>query len=273
MSCLVSEARTPCLELECSLPVGYRYLVRLCLGFRAKCLLVPLVCLLFYPVVTLHAKSVRLRNGTIDTGEPARAAATLPSASPAAVAAEPPVSGLFLVQFKTPPTPAMLQQLEESGAKVLQYIPDDTFLVRMHSAPLRSVRAVSNVHWLGQYAPEHKLDRSLELKLKNSPDPLANVAVLLAPDLNAGQLAVTRKLLGAVRQQSKLRSGMVLRGKIVRTRLVELARSDAVLWIEEDRDMKLYDEVASKLVAGDGGTGTLLTESLGYDGSGARQRP
>jgi subtilisin family serine protease len=61
---------------------------------------------------------------------------------------------------------------------------------------------------------------------------------------------------------------MILRGKIARTRLAELARSDAVLWIEEDRDMKLYDEVASKLVAGDGGTGKLLTQTLGYDGSG-----
>jgi hypothetical protein len=167
------------------------------LGFRAQWLLVPLVCLLFYPAVTLHAKSVRLRNRTIETGEPTRTAASLPSASANAAAAEPPASGLFLVQFKTPATAAMLVQLEGSGAKVLQYIPEDTFLVRMRSTPLRSVRAVSNVHWLGQYTPEHKLDPSLELKLRNSLDPLANVAVLLAPDLSAGEIGVTRKLLGA----------------------------------------------------------------------------
>src|SRR6185436_7817938 len=51
-------------------------------------------------------------------------------------------------------------------------------------------------------------------------------------------------------------------------RLEALARSEAVLWIEPWRGMKLFDEVASKIVAGDGGPRTLLAQSLGYDGSG-----
>jgi hypothetical protein len=40
------------------------------------------------------------------------------------------------------------------------------------------------------------------------------------------------------------------------------------LWIERAPHFKLVDEVASKLVAGDGGTHLLLAQSLGYDGAG-----
>ena len=72
----------------------------------------------------------------------------------------------------------------------------------------------------------------------------------------------------AIGQQSTLRSGTVLRGQASSAQLAALAQSDAVLWIEPAPQMKLLDEVASKLVAGDGGPNTLLSQSLGYDGSG-----
>src|SRR5215467_11085617 len=52
------------------------------------------------------------------------------------------------------------------------------------------------------------------------------------------------------------------------SQLGALALADSVLWIEPAPHMKLVDEVASKIVAGDGGPKTLLTQSLGYDGKG-----
>jgi hypothetical protein len=75
-------------------------------------------------------------------------------------------------------------------------------------------------------------------------------------------------MLNVVHQESSLRVGTVLRGSMNSARLQALARSQLVLWVEPYKGMKLFDEVASKIVAGDGGPGELLTQSLGYDGAG-----
>src|ERR1043166_568119 len=53
-------------------------------------------------------------------------------------------------------------------------------------------------------------------------------------------------------------------------KLDDLAKSDVVLWIEPAPQSKLFDEVSSKIVAGDGGPNVLLSQSLGYDGSGVK---
>jgi len=51
-------------------------------------------------------------------------------------------------------------------------------------------------------------------------------------------------------------------------RLRALAESPAVLWIEPGPNIRLYDEIASKIVAGDGGRGRTLAQEFGYDGQG-----
>ena len=60
----------------------------------------------------------------------------------------------------------------------------------------------------------------------------------------------------------------VLRGTINANQLDALSRSDAVLWIEPAPHMKLFDEVSSDIVAGEGPPNQLYTQSLGYDGTG-----
>jgi subtilisin family serine protease len=88
------------------------------------------------------------------------------------------------------------------------------------------------------------------------------------PRATAAEIAESRAAFNSIAQQASLRSGTVLRGTLTPGRLQALARSHTVLWIEPAGRMKLFDEVASKLVAGDGGPQTLFTQSLGYDGTG-----
>jgi pterin-4a-carbinolamine dehydratase len=75
-------------------------------------------------------------------------------------------------------------------------------------------------------------------------------------------------LFSRVGQESRLRSGTVLRGEINPGQLQSLARSRAVLWIEPAPQIQLFDEVSSDIVAGEGPLGQTLVQSLGYDGAG-----
>jgi hypothetical protein len=180
-----------------------------------------------------------------------------------------PRSGLFLIQVIGPLTEEQRAQLAGAGVEILRYIPDDGFLTRFNGARSEVVRALPFVQWTGEYRPEHKTHRSLWPKLNgDKPNESVNVAVLLAPRANAAAIAEAKRSFVAIRQESHLRAGTVLRGTINSARVTVLARSDTVLWIEPSRPMKLFDEVSSKIVAGDGGPQTLLTQSLGYDGAG-----
>ncbi len=217
--------------------------------------------LLAFAATEARAKPIRLRNQTISpesekTLEPASRAAT---------------SGLFLIQFKSSPGPEARAQLSAAGVDLLHYIPEDAFLARFREVKLGRLRALPFVSWVGEYRPEHKVHKTLAAKLTT---PLAaepvGVAILLAPRASVAEIAAVHRSLSVVQQQSTLRLGTILRGKLNASQINALAGLDSVLWIEPFRPMKLLDETASKIVAGDGGPNLLLPQSLGYDGSGVK---
>ncbi len=211
-----------------------------------------------------QAKPIRLRNGTI-----------LPDASDAPAAASrratnAATSGLFLIQFRAPPGAEARAQLAATGVDLLQYVPEDTFLARLHNVPLSNLRALPRVAWIGEYRPEHKVHSALRAKTAHpEPGPLG-VAVLLAPRSNSTEVENLRRRFSVLQQESKLRSGTILRGKLNPVQVDALSRMDCVLWIELARSMKLNDEISSKIVAGDGGPNILLPQLLGFDGTGVK---
>jgi subtilisin family serine protease len=66
----------------------------------------------------------------------------------------------------------------------------------------------------------------------------------------------------------KLPNGRILRGTLSAARIQPLLASDQVLWVEPAPRMRLYDEVSSRIVAGDGPGNQTLMQSLGYNGAG-----
>jgi hypothetical protein len=210
-----------------------------------------------------QAKPIRLRNEVII---PKPSTAFAPGNMLAANAA---ISGLFLVQFRAAPSGELRAELAGAGVDLLHYVPQDTFLARFRNVHLAGVAALPSVAWIGQYRPDHKVHLALKTRLKASAttEPLA-VSVLLEPRAGLSEVAQARSAFTTLKQESTLRAGTILRGTVRPAQLDSLARSDAVLWIEAGPKMKLFDEVASKIVAGDGGTHKLLTQVLGYDGLG-----
>ena len=202
-------------------------------------------------------KTIRLRNETISPPPTAAAALQLQ-------AVEPPVTGLFLVQFNERLQPAWREQLRRMGVELVRYVPDDAFVARFEGASPGQVKRLSFVRWVGAYRPEHKLDARVKT------DGNAQIRVLLSPKASAGERALVRRSLRRFAGETKLRFGNILQGEVTPAQLTRLTRSDAVLWIEPAPHPRLLDEISSKIVGGDdGNAGTpTLTQQLGFDGSG-----
>src|SRR5690606_12370247 len=113
--------------------------------------------------------------------------------------------------------------------------------------------------------PKHKIHGGLLATPNAIPAEPEDVAVLLSPAATDAEAAQVENLLSVAGAESRNEFGRVVRGKISSGQLNTLAQSDAVLWIEPARPMKLFDEVSSRLIGGEGPPGQTLVQSLGYD--------
>ena len=222
------------------------------------------VWLLFILSAQADPKLIRLRNETISTEPPVKAAAAVQRQAPDRA-----VSGLFLIQFNATVQSAWKDQLQLLRVELLRYVPDDAFIVRCDQANLDQVRALEFVRWVGDYRADHKIHRAVgDRAVRGLPGDAPAISVLFSPGATPADMAAARLLLQSLALESHSRFGNVIRGKIAPARLQELARSPAVLWIEPAPQVKLYDEIAAKIVGGDGGPGATFTQSYGFDGSG-----
>ena len=141
-------------------------------------------------------KTIRLRNETLVTSPE-------PAAAGRAKAAEPAVSGLYLVQLTGPLAEAWRAPLKAAGVEVLRYVPDDCYIARVQGVPLQLVRRLPFVHWVGPLRPEHKLLGGLGAW---GAGDAGAVSVLLAPGAPAAEVdAIRRSLVGP--QESRTRAG------------------------------------------------------------------
>jgi subtilisin family serine protease len=205
------------------------------------------------------SKPVRLRNETFSP--PAKSLVAQTSL------AQPPLTGLRLLQFTGPLEPVWRDTLRTNGVELLQSVPTDTFVARMNGVSSSRLLAFPFVQWVGDYRPAHKVFRGIRLPALNATAP---VRILLPPKPSNADLAGLRQILKSVRVASASRWGVVLEANVTGRQLARLASSDAVLWIENTPRPTLFDEVSSKIVGGSTGTpGTRsAVNQLGFDGAG-----
>jgi hypothetical protein len=209
-------------------------------------------------------KAIRLRNERITT--------TPTGASAAKAIAGGPLNGLFLIQFESGLTPEQRQELSGLGIDLLSYVPDDAFIADASNVPPGQLHALPFIRWVGPMKPEHKIHGKItnQAAAKGKAGADLEVSVLLAPRARPNAATVARGQFTRIVGQTELRQGTILRGSIPPGKLQQLAESPAVLWIEPAPRMKLQDEIATKIVAGDdGNTGTLASvHQLGFTGAG-----
>lgn len=217
-----------------------------------------------YSLAGTGSKSIRLRNETIVTTPPRQQRA-------APMASSERVSGLYLVQFEEPLRPEWLVQLQNLNVVLVRYVPDDAYVAQLGSVLLERVSELGFVRWVGPYEPKHKLDPRLTHALStNASGGFFQVKLLLSPLATHAEINKLARTLGPAPRPSHSQFGVVLSGRATAAQLGVLARSPLVLWIEPAPRMRLYDELATKIVAGDNfEPGTLaVVHQLGYDGSG-----
>jgi hypothetical protein len=210
--------------------------------------------------IGVHAKPIKLRSGQIETrGQGVRAAQAQRQVEE---------EGLYLVQLRDELPPGWRGQIRQLGVQLLRYVPEDTFVARIPAGSMARARALPFVEWIGAYLPEHKVHPELAGRLALPGLQSHNVSILISRTATAAELNAGRAAFLNLRQQNTLPFGSIMRGHVSRTKLAELARSQAVIWIEPAPHFKLVDETAAKIVAGDGGPGQTYVQSLGFDGRG-----
>ena len=209
------------------------------------------------------AQVIRLRAGAIVTPDP-----TLSRVLPKTT--EAPVFGLYLIQFTNRIERAWRETLATRDNQVIHYVPDDTLVVRLNGDRLGALRALPFVRWIGPFEPRHKLDPRLMAAFAKDLRANLPVKLLVAPGSTGVQLAaVLRSLRNPTRRQA-FSLGTTFQGTATVTQLRALAQSESVLWIEPVSRMRLFDEVATKIVGGDTAVSGSLArvQELGYDGTG-----
>ena len=209
-------------------------------------------------ILAADTKVIRLRNEIIRTE-----ATPKPARGPQGLAVDAPVSGLFLVQLQGPPQAGWREELLRAGVTLLRFVSEDTFVARLERASLARVRALPFVHWVGVYRADYKVQgkvrEAITGKLLNN---VASVRVLLAPGLGAADRLGARREMQRVSRETAHGFGTVLEGAATSRQLAALANSPAVLWIEPGPQIRLFDEVAVKIIGG-GETGHGTDPNLG----------
>src|SRR6266550_1170003 len=162
---------------------------------------------------------------------------------------------LHLVQLFGPPTPETLQALTNTGAKVVGYVPNNTYLLWTTRSERRRLHAMrqnadgSNVvQWDGPYHPAYKLDS--HIKLDSVEQISASVQLVDTPE-SANTLALVKSIANKVLMDEFRTSGTVhIKIQAESYKLKELAKVADVIAIEPWSQMHLMDERANQIVAG-----------------------
>ncbi|MEI6913566.1 MAG: S8 family serine peptidase [Armatimonadota bacterium] len=151
-----------------------------------------------------------------------------------------PLDNVWLVQFGRSLTGADAAAVQNAGASILGYIPDNAYLVKIDGRLSAGLSALAGVIWTGPYASEFRVSPDIP-----DSDSQVLVTVLLLPDQSAKKMAESLKAQNA-RVVSAVGSELVIQcsGKTARS----LANALGVRWVEPRIQPKLANDVARGLM-------------------------
>ncbi len=208
-------------------------------------------------------KFIRLRNEVISTPEPVRGG-TLQ-----AQAVEEPLNGLYFIQFTSHFEEAWSANLRPLGVELVQAVPDDAYVASLTQVSPAKLKSLNFVRWVGPVRSVHKLHPKLQaLALQQGGQALVPLRLLLKPNVKIGEVQALTPFLSRVKRSTKFKFGTVVEASAQQGNIGRLASLSSVLWVEPVSKLKMFDEISSKIVAGDDGQfGTRSTsDQLGFGG-------
>ncbi|MEO0108799.1 MAG: hypothetical protein ABIK62_06475, partial [candidate division WOR-3 bacterium] len=134
-----------------------------------------------------------------------------------------------IIQFRGPIRPEWRAELERLGVKSFGYLPRYAVLARLGPDQSDRVRELPMVRWVGIFQPAYKL----EAQLLNARGP-KQVEIALMPDEEPAPVeALVARLGGSVQATVHSPLGTTLTVRIDGDRIPDLARLQAVAWIQQ----------------------------------------
>lgn len=158
----------------------------------------------------------------------------VPSATIASTSTVQKEHGLFFLQWKGAIREEEKSAVRALGIELLQYFPDDAFLVQASRAALDNASQLSFIANYVAYEPAMKMEPELSQNGIFSFDRMVKVSVQLRP--GASEAATLAKL-----YQGVAVGGGVIVGETTVGQLWELAKSEDVVWLERYLDMTTFD--------------------------------
>lgn len=144
-------------------------------------------------------------------------------------------SALYLVQFNGPVEEVWKTGLEQLGARIVSYVPEYAFVVRMDRVAGEATRALPHVRWVGLYHPAYRISPEIgHMSFRSearASDPLRTLLVLVDGDLFT--TVVAAQSLGTVLEliDDPTQPEFVIHADP--SRINQLASLPEVLWVEE----------------------------------------
>lgn len=166
-----------------------------------------------------------------------------------------PGGGLYIVQFIGPIQDEWLRSLDQTGANVVSYVPNNAYVVRADSdAAMRLIQMKdeqSFVQWVGDYEPAFRIRQSLIAARELDADQFVNVTVQFI------QTGDTKRKVADLKRTARqfLGEAQVLKYhnvtmNIPLSQVMELASQDDVFSIEPAGERRRLDEAQGQIVAG-----------------------
>jgi len=180
-------------------------------------------------------------------------------------------SNYILVQAKEPLSKEQKQQLKDLGVTILEYVPDDTYIAYFPLADLTPLRQLPYITWAGVYLQQFKVEPALRPQQPGATSPRVVNALStpasaddnpLSHDPKTVEVVLQRNVQAdTVRDEIARAAGLdpatiQVQGQKVRLtvsagRLDRIAELDFVRHIENYSGVKLYNDVARKILGAD----------------------
>ena len=151
----------------------------------------------------------------------------------------------YIVQFKGAVNEEWKDKIKSAQGKVLNYIPNNAFIVKMNKGTLNKVLSLSEVKWVGSYKPTYKISPQLTEKISSATGTIT-VTVKTFQNENVESIASQAKLLGGeVLASSSGELGGIIRVKINPSIISSLSLISGIEWLEEYIPPKLMNDIAT----------------------------
>ncbi|WMW25506.1 PGF-pre-PGF domain-containing protein [Methanolobus sediminis] len=222
------------------------------------------IILLFFTSIASANDSniIFLKAGHINTDLETDVNNTGPSTMAVSVNNEVPDSSYkyYLVQFDGIVQPEWKDTVETTGAEIFDYVPDNTFVLKMNETVKSQVESLEFVRWIGEYLPVYKYVAEETDSFSNSTNSTIELLVTLFEAENDEQIIEEiNQIDGTIIDNSY----QILKIEIPVNNIEELTKINGISWIEEYHTPTAFNDVAATIM-----NVSIVHSNVGLNGSG-----